>query len=42
MESAANLNTLLQALATYALGPYIKKNITSLSEVERVYEAAGD
>ena len=40
-ESAANLNTLLRALATYALGPYIKKNImekaTSLSGVKREF-----
>ena len=41
VESAANLNTLLRALATYALGPYIKKNITekatTLSDVKREF-----
>ena len=38
---AANLNTLLRALATYALGPYIKRNIleksTSLQEVKKEF-----
>ena len=41
VESAANINTLLIAIATYALGPYIKKNITekatTLSEVKREF-----
>ena len=35
-ESATNLNTLLRALATYALGPYIKNNI--LEKVSSLYE----
>ena len=41
VATATNLNTFLRALATYALGPYIKKNILencrSLSEVKREF-----